>query len=783
MVLMRTPRAALVVALVTSVLPLAPSAVRADDLAGVVRMTRAEYDRLKDDADAAKLAGPRRKPAEAAPSVLSASYAVAVDAVRAALDVTAEVDVPSADGRAVLSGLGLLDALSDSGPSPVLAFPEEGAGGRLVLHFEKPGRYRVTLRSILPERAERDRRVVEFTALAAASARLTASSSVPGAELSLSAGAGSPTEVLAPNAARPVPASALVRLDVRTPGRVPVVPEKPVVIVETLDVLRPERERLAHRILLRLGVSRGELSAVTTSVPPGSELVASSVPDDAVAALDREKGLLTLTSPRPFRSTETISFLLSRPLPGADEPVEASPARVAEASASRAWLLVSPTAAREHVPGTVGGMARIDTADLPPIVRPFVEGGTRAYRVAAPDGAKLVFRAPLRQVEAPPEAVLFEASLLTVLSPTSARVDRHRYVVETRKPSWSLPLLPDEEVLSVLVDGAPVRPLSGEGTLVVLLPPSREAVRTVEVTKRRKAETVPESGEMSVLQPALPSQAGLVTWTLVLPEERRYRVVGSAGLGKAGWSRDAPAVAMRFQPGADGYLDQPAQAGWLAVRVTDQSGQPLPGVSISVRSEGGGTRTGVTTAAGEASFGGLPPGRYDVTGTLSGFNSVTRRVSLGADSGRQVGLRLPLSTVNEMVTVTAESPTVDTKRSSIGQSFSTDQRYPAGEIRLGKRKDRQTEVAEPMRVGAPEKEEDAVDGGVAGGVEGGVPGGVVGGAVSGTKSDDLSMAPQSNVAGVRSLPMRIEGRGKRLTLFGPVAGGTPVSVTLKVKKG
>lgn len=691
MVLTRPSRAGLALSLLATLLSAVPPA-RAEEAGGVVRMTRAEYDRLKDEAETARLGGPKRKAPDAPPSLLSATYALGVDASRASLDVTAEVDVPTPDGRTVLSGLGLLDALADSGPAPVLAFAEEGKGDRLVLHFEKAGRYRVTLRSIPAERTDRDRRVVEFTALPAASARLTASSSVPGSELALAAGAGSPAEPLTPNAARPVPASAFVRLEVKTPGRVPAAPEKPVVIAETLDVLRPERERLAHRVLVRLAVSRGELASVTTAVPAGSELVASSVPDDAVASLDAATGLLTLSSPRPFRAAETFSFLLHRPLPASAEGVEAAPARVLEASATRSWLLVSPTPAREHVPGTVGGMARVDTADLPPIVRPFVEGGTRAYRVAAPEAAKLAFRAPLRRVEAPPDAVLYEASLLTVLSPTAARVDRQRYVVETRRPSWSLPLLPDEEVLSVSVDGTPVRPLSGEGTLVVLLPPASEAVRTVEVTRRRKAETVPDSGDVVVSHPALPATAGLVTWTLVLPEERRYRFVSSEGLDKAGWSRDEPAVARRFQGRDD---------GWMA---------------------------------------------------------------------------------RQEVTVTGEAPMVDTSRSSVGQSFSADQRYPAKVVELGKRKD-EPKPSAPAEAVAEEDAGQAVAGGVVGGVAGGVEGGMAAGAVLGGKPDDIAITPQSNVAGIRSLPMRIEGRGKRLTLVGLVAGGAPLAVTLKVKKG
>lgn len=643
---------------------------RAADAAGVVRMTRAEYDRLKDEAEAAKLAGPKRKVPDAPPAILSATYAVTVDAARSTLDAAVDVDVSAPDTRTVVSGLGLLDSFTDKGPSPVLVFAEAGKGERLVLHFARAGRYRLTLRTLLPERTERDRRLLEFTALPAGSARLTASSSIRGSELALAAGAGSPAEPLVANAARPIPASTFVRLEVRTPGRVPAVPEKPVVIAETLDVLRPERERLSQRILVRLSVSRGELSTVTLAVPAGSELVSAAIPDDAAPSLDAAKGLLVLTSPRPFRPAETFSFLLSRPLPGGEEPVEAAPTRVAEASAARAWLLVSPTPAREHVPGTVAGLARIDTADLPPLVKPFVEGGTRAYRVSSPDAARLVFRAPVRKVEPPPETVLFEASVLTLLSTKADRVDRHRYVVETRRPSWSLPLDPSEEILSISVDGTPVRPLSEEGALVVLLPQSPSSVRVVELTKKRKAETVPESGDLTVSQPALPAAAALASWTLVLPEEKRYRFVSSTGLAKAGWSRDAGAVTRRYETSSSEWMAQAPPPAPPAVREAD-----------------------------------------------------------------------------------------DKPRSELSQ---LDRRANAKEAGAGK-KDGEPVPEEPAAVG--------------------VEGGAVGGLVGGTSGRDAAAQIQSNVAGIRALPMELEGRGKRLTLRGPVAGAVALSVTLKVKKG
>src|SRR5260221_183348 len=85
----------------------------------------------------------------------------------------------------------------------------------------------------------------------AAVVRLSPAPLPPGAELSFAAGASRFEEPLAPGAPRPIPSSALVRLFLRTPARMPVATERPVLIAETLDVVRPERERVYTRTLVR----------------------------------------------------------------------------------------------------------------------------------------------------------------------------------------------------------------------------------------------------------------------------------------------------------------------------------------------------------------------------------------------------------------------------------------------------------------------------------------------------------------------------------------------------
>src|SRR5207247_7244994 len=64
------------------------------------------------------------------------------------------------------------------------------------------------------------------------------------------------------------------------------------------------------------------------------------------------------------------------------------------------------------------------------------------------------------------------------------------------------------------------------------------------------------------------------------------------------------------------------QTGAIQGTVKDSSGAVLPGVTVEARSPSAvGVNTAVTNAQGVYRFPALPPGTYDVTATLAGFNT------------------------------------------------------------------------------------------------------------------------------------------------------------------
>src|SRR5215510_3991761 len=97
--------------------------------------------------------------------------------------------------------------------------------------------------------------------------------------------------------------------------------------------------------------------------------------------------------------------------------------------------------------------------------------------------------------------------------------------------------------------------------------------------------------------------------------------------------------------------------------VVDQQGGVLPGVDVTLTavSIGGQPRTTVTDAQGQFRFLNLDPGTYKVATNLSGFNKMEREVIVTTGVNADISFSMGVKSVEETVTVTAETPVVDVK--------------------------------------------------------------------------------------------------------------------------
>jgi hypothetical protein len=117
------------------------------------------------------------------------------------------------------------------------------------------------------------------------------------------------------------------------------------------------------------------------------------------------------------------------------------------------------------------------------------------------------------------------------------------------------------------------------------------------------------------------------------------------------------------------------QTGEIFGKVTDQSGAVLPGVVVTLTGPSLlQPQTATTTETGSFQFPRLNVGKYTVKFEIPGFKTVVREgIEVTVGFAANVSTQLGVSTVQETVTVTGESPIVDTKQTGTRQTFTLEQ--------------------------------------------------------------------------------------------------------------
>ncbi len=112
--------------------------------------------------------------------------------------------------------------------------------------------------------------------------------------------------------------------------------------------------------------------------------------------------------------------------------------------------------------------------------------------------------------------------------------------------------------------------------------------------------------------------------------------------------------------------------GEIFGKATDGTGAILPGVMVTLSGPALiQPQSVVTSESGGYRFPRIPIGTYTVTFDLTGFKKLVRAdVVIQAGFNAAIDAKLELSTVQETVTVTGESPVVDTRSTAIAANFS-----------------------------------------------------------------------------------------------------------------
>ncbi len=108
--------------------------------------------------------------------------------------------------------------------------------------------------------------------------------------------------------------------------------------------------------------------------------------------------------------------------------------------------------------------------------------------------------------------------------------------------------------------------------------------------------------------------------------------------------------------------------GTITGTVTDPSGAPINGASVTVRSvDTNAAHTVVTSNTGTYTVPMLPPGSYDIKVEAPGFSVFQRKSTvLAMDQVAQINVALKIGSNQEVVEVTSSAPILQTEQSSVG---------------------------------------------------------------------------------------------------------------------
>lgn len=132
------------------------------------------------------------------------------------------------------------------------------------------------------------------------------------------------------------------------------------------------------------------------------------------------------------------------------------------------------------------------------------------------------------------------------------------------------------------------------------------------------------------------------------------------------WGRFVAVAAVLLLIGSPAFAQ--LQTGNLYGVVTDDQGAPLPGVTVTLTG-GGAPQVQVTNAQGQFRFLGLSPASYNLRAELEGFSTI-EYPNISINVGRNTQIEVQLSAaVEDVITVTAESPLLDERRISTGATI------------------------------------------------------------------------------------------------------------------
>jgi hypothetical protein len=174
---------------------------------------------------------------------------------------------------------------------------------------------------------------------------------------------------------------------------------------------------------------------------------------------------------------------------------------------------------------------------------------------------------------------------------------------------------------------------------------------------------------------------GIVEWEVFAPERYSMKSIGGNAIEttslRVSDGSDRRDRNRELSSGFSGRVIELVIDGGVAGQISgvakDPSGAVLPGVTIQVTSPAltEGVRTTVTNGSGRFVLMNVPSGQMSLLATLPGFSTARHDFTFDRRP-RELTIEMRVGSVEETVTVTAETPAVDTRSAARTMVFSND---------------------------------------------------------------------------------------------------------------
>jgi hypothetical protein len=417
--------------------------------------------------------------------------------------------------------------------------------------------------------------------------------------------------------------------------------------------------------LIDVTVVQGDPRNMEVRLPSGYEV--TSISGSSLESSERRDEVVVLTVGDPTARRHQFLISLERQHDGGSFKLDTGVVTVPDVQRERGEIALEGVGALELTAAERDGMHRVDVRELNQALQslarlPILAAFRYQRSAAAPAGLSLDVK---RFADSGVLPAVADRAVATTLVTTEGRaLTEIALTVQNRaQPFLKVTLPAGASIVSVDVAGEAAKPVLGnDGTRVPLLRPGFRPSGSYLVTFVYLHAGTPfaKKGEMQMTLPKMDIPVGIVEWEVFVPDNYSVRAIDGNVIDRRSTDRMVVSTSGRDIEGrvggVAGGVYMPVLPGQIRGRVTDSSGEVIPGVTVAL--ETGRSHQSTTTGPdGTYVLSIVPSGPVTLTAELAGFMS-NRRSFVFDQRPRQVDFEMSVASMTESLAVTAKPPKI-----------------------------------------------------------------------------------------------------------------------------